>query len=134
MADVKITVVKKLTNKDLIDEYGENVEPVCGLFEVGDEFIVKRRQMPEGFCSWAWADIQRDVVNLATGGNVHWINREGVEINCCTDGLHPVIFKLERILMRETIADKISFGIMMLVCSIPSTRNRTFTSVSTGSI
>jgi uncharacterized repeat protein (TIGR04076 family) len=49
------------------------------------------------FCSWAWADIQRDVVHLALGGDFPWIKEKGIGISCCTDGLRPVIFKLERL-------------------------------------
>jgi uncharacterized repeat protein (TIGR04076 family) len=94
---VKITVVKKLTNKDLIDKYGKKVGPQCELFKVGDEFVVKNLNMPEKFCSWAWADIQRDVAVLALDGNFPWVKEPGVGIACCTDGFRPVVFKLERI-------------------------------------
>lgn len=97
MADVRITVVKKITNKDLIDRYGKGVEPLCELFNIGDEFIVKDLRMPEGFCSWAWADIQRDVAVLALDGNFFWVKEKGVGISCCADGFRPVVFKLERI-------------------------------------
>ena len=97
MANVKVTVVKKLTNKDLIDRYGKNVKPQCELFNVGDEFIVKDSSMPEGFCGWAWADIQRDVAVLALGGNFFWVKEKGIGITSCTDGFRPVIFKLERV-------------------------------------
>ena len=97
MADVKISVVKKLTNRDLIDEYGKNVGLQCELFNVGDEFVVKDLKMPEGFCSWAWADIQRDVAVLAFGGDFPWVKKGRTGISCCTDGFRPVVFKLERI-------------------------------------
>jgi len=53
--------------------------------------------MPPSFCSWAWADIQRDVAHLAIGGDFPWIKQRGIMITCCTDGLRPVVFKLERI-------------------------------------
>ena len=96
MTDVKITVVKKMTNKGLIDRYG-GVEPQCQLFKIGDEFIVKKGEIPEGFCSWAWADIHRDVTVLALDGNFPWVKEKGVGISCCTDGFRPVVFKLERI-------------------------------------
>lgn len=95
--NVKITVEKKLPNKDLIERYGKGVNPSCELFNVGDEFVVKGLQMPEGFCSWAWADIQRDVAVLALDGNYYWVKEEGIAIACCTDGFRPVVFKLERI-------------------------------------
>lgn len=97
MFDVKIIVIKKLSNKDLIDKYGEGVKVECELFKVGEEFIVKNLQMPEGFCSWAWADIQRDVTVLALGGDFPWVKEKGIMISSCTDGFRPVIFKLERI-------------------------------------
>jgi len=45
---------------------------------------------------WAWADIQRDVAHLALGGDFSWINKPGSMVSCCTDGLRPVVFKLER--------------------------------------
>jgi len=52
--------------------------------------------MPKGFCSWAWADIQRDVTVLALGGDFPWVKEKGVTFSSCTDGFRPVIFKLER--------------------------------------
>jgi uncharacterized repeat protein (TIGR04076 family) len=97
MAVVKITIVKRLANRDLIDEYGKDVGGQCELFNVGKEFIVKDLNMPEGFCSGAWADIQRDVAVLNFGGNFPWIKKAGTAIACCTDGFSPVVFKLERI-------------------------------------
>jgi len=53
--------------------------------------------MPPDFCSWAWADIQRDVAHLALGGDFPWMKQRGTMITCCTDGLRPVVFRLERI-------------------------------------
>lgn len=52
--------------------------------------------MPEGFCSWAWADIQRDVLVVMSGGSISWFNRKNMSIVCCTDALRPVVFKIER--------------------------------------
>jgi uncharacterized repeat protein (TIGR04076 family) len=75
----------------------EGSERRMPLFNIGDEFIVENLNMPKGFCSWAWADIQRDITALALGGNFPWIKDEGVMISCCTDGLRPVVFKLERV-------------------------------------
>jgi hypothetical protein len=53
--------------------------------------------MPAGVCSWAWADVQRDSVHPALDGDVPWMKQRGTTLACCTDGLRPVIFKLERI-------------------------------------
>lgn len=100
MADVKITVVKKMDNKQL---FGENPplnfigNGICDRFEVGKEFICKEGAYPEGFCSWAYADIQRDIAHLRLGGDYPWFKEKGAILSSCTDGARPVIFKLERI-------------------------------------
>jgi uncharacterized repeat protein (TIGR04076 family) len=90
-------------NQDLVDAYsGENTlnKPLtpCPNYHEGQEFIVANdAKMPEGFCFWAWADIQRDVAAIMYGADIPWISKKGTMINCCTDGLRPVIFKLERL-------------------------------------
>jgi uncharacterized repeat protein (TIGR04076 family) len=96
-AKVKITVLKKLHTDEVLKQFGNNVEAECGLFPVGKEFVSEGVNMPAGFCSWAWADIQRDVAHLALGGDFPWINKKGTMVSSCTDGLRPVLFKLERI-------------------------------------
>jgi len=100
MADVRITVVKKFDNKDLF----EGTPPleftgvgVCDRFEEGKVFISKEGGFPEGFCPWAFADIQRDLIHLRLGGDYPWFKEKGSILSCCTDGARPVIFKLERI-------------------------------------
>lgn len=97
MSKVKITVVEKLKpSAALLEEYGEGVEDVCPVVAMGAEFISESVGMPEGFCAWAYADIQRDITNLAMGGDFDWIKKKGSMISSCTDGLRPVVFKLER--------------------------------------
>ena len=96
MADVKITVLKKTLHKDLCDRYTEGVRE-CDMLKLGDEYIVRNLKMPDGFCSWAWADIQRDIAILAFNGEFPQVKEKGVGISCCTDGFRPVIFKIERI-------------------------------------
>ena len=102
MAKVKITVVRRTYNEDLVDEYLSDTTRaegygICSAFRDGQEFIVEGTQMPEGFCSWAWGDIQREFLAMHAGGNLPWINQEGCGFACCTDAFRPVIFKLERI-------------------------------------
>jgi uncharacterized repeat protein (TIGR04076 family) len=92
---VKITVLKRLFHKDLVDKYTENPTDwkPCQVFKEGESFIVsedKPWECPPGFCGWAWADIQKIVWGMARGG-------PRLMITCCTDGFRPVIFKLERI-------------------------------------
>ncbi len=105
MAKLKTTVLKKLNKKDL---YGENppitvdeelMPPECDRFSVGQEFIVlDTLECPPNFCSWAFNDIFRDMATLLQGGDLYpYIKDRGVIVACCTDGLRPVIFKLERI-------------------------------------
>ena len=98
---LKITVIKKLSSKEVygetLPEVSENVIPYCENLEVGQEFISDEGVFPEGMCSWAFADIQRDITHLRLGGDYPWIEEEGAIMSCCTDGARPVIFKLERI-------------------------------------
>ena len=101
-SEIKITVVKKMDSKDVLGksmpETSEDYTSTCNLWEEGKEFIVKRDgKMPENFCSWAWHDIHRDITTLQFGGNFPWIKEPGKGYTCCTDGLRPVVFKLERI-------------------------------------
>ena len=96
---VKITVLKRLSSRDTFGDsppMGQAIE-ACGQFEVGQEFVVgDDGGMPEGFCHWAWNDIYKVVISLMYGGNFPWMKKKGTSISCCTDGLRPVIFKLER--------------------------------------
>jgi len=97
-SDVKITVAKKLQTHEVFKEYADaQMQPTCTVVKEGKEYVSKGMSMPEGFCSWAWADIQRDVIHLALGGDFPWMKEKGVMISCCTDGLRPVVFKLERL-------------------------------------
>ena len=90
----------QLVDNVVREEVGEMLPPAqCGLgmgapgFEIGQQFEVTGETpwaMPEGFCGWAWADIQKLVYGLARGGQPKFVT-------CCTDGYRPVIFLLERI-------------------------------------
>ncbi|MCJ7622847.1 MAG: TIGR04076 family protein [Anaerolineaceae bacterium] len=101
MSKCKITVVKRTINQDLIDEYVSDTRKdfgLCQVYEDGQEFVVENfPSRPDGFCDWAWADIQRDVVAVMFGGSFPWIQDLRTAITCCTDGFRPVIFKVEMI-------------------------------------
>ena len=113
MAKAKITVVKTLKYDEI---FGKNLPaninkavltPQCHVFKTGQEFILNTdsdtplsqswENCPAGFCPWAYADIQRDITHILFGGSYPWIKDNGVTISCCTDGLRPVIFKIERV-------------------------------------
>ena len=95
-SNVKITVLKRLVLSDL-DKYKKEPSVACALFKDGQEFISEGIQMPEGFCTSAWQSIYHNIRTLSFGGNLPWYKEKGVNISCCTDGLRPVIFKIERI-------------------------------------
>lgn len=99
MKKVKITVLRKEFYSDLADAYltdGKSVDS-CSLMEVGDEFIFEGgAKMPEGFCPWAWIDIYHSVTSISSGSTfTPWNRTDGQTIVCCTDGIRPVIFKVE---------------------------------------
>jgi uncharacterized repeat protein (TIGR04076 family) len=104
MARCKITVLKRTIDRDLIDEYledgYEDVGP-CEIFKDGQEFVIESDEefsiVPEGFCAWAWADIRKDILTIATGGNMPGFRQPGTVIVGCTDWFRPVIFKVERV-------------------------------------
>ena len=92
---VRITVLKKHFHKEFVEKYAANPEhwTECKQFKVGQEFVTSTDTpwvMPEGFCGWAWADIQKLVYGMARGG-------QDVFVTCCTDGYRPVIFKLAKV-------------------------------------
>jgi len=102
MVKCKITVVKKTMNEDLAKQYcGKKVGP-CEIFKEGDMFITALEK-PERFCDWAWNDIHNCVEVMVAGGNFSkgvfkdWMKDDRTIIACCTDGIRPVIFKIERI-------------------------------------
>jgi uncharacterized repeat protein (TIGR04076 family) len=100
---VKITVFKRVDPEVIFDgrvpttPTGKKYEK-CSVFNEGQEFIVdKNLRIPEGFCSWAWRDIYKDISVLAHGGDYYdWVDK-GKSYTCCTDGIRPVSFLLERI-------------------------------------
>ena len=97
---VRITVLRRFKPSEVFAKSPVTlVSPMkeCGIFKDGQVFIVEDMKMPEGFCTSAWVSIYCNVRLLGYGGNLPWYKEKGVAINCCTDGLRPVIFKLERI-------------------------------------
>ncbi len=101
-ADVKITVLKRLFLEDVVQEYAEGNWGPCNKLAEGREFVVsgKDLEMPAGLCSWAWADMFKQVLTLARGGNFRG-TKPGTTVTCCTDGFRPVIFGLERMQQAE---------------------------------
>ncbi len=88
---VKITVLKCDFNADLYEQYPYWEASPCGILKPGQEFVsTSRWNPPEGFCAWAWRDISPIIQSYHEG-------RENPSVHCCTDGLRPVTFKLEKV-------------------------------------
>lgn len=100
MPECKITVLKTMSNQDLAEEYCQpgDTPRVCPRFTEGQEFMVAYGSQPdESFCDWAWNDIHKVYLTLIKGGSTPSMKNSNVMIACCTDGIQPVIFRLERI-------------------------------------
>lgn len=73
----------------------------CEVFQDNQEFILEGdaafSQPPKDFCAWAWADIRKDILTVALGGDISGMKFQGMIIAGCTDWFRPVIFKIERI-------------------------------------
>ena len=102
MPKCKITVLKRTVNQDLIDEYLDDSyqdHGLCECFRDGQEFLIDASEIPKDFsecCPWAWADIRKDILTVASGGNMPGIKQSGTVITGCRDWFRPVIFKVER--------------------------------------
>jgi uncharacterized repeat protein (TIGR04076 family) len=102
MAQCRITVIKRCLNRELAEEYCRTAVAPCDCFAEEQEFVCGLAK-PEGFCDWAWRDIHPFVAVLITGGNFArgmfegWMKDDRTMIACCTDGVRPVVFRIERI-------------------------------------
>lgn len=91
---VKITVLKKLLLRDIIDKYADKPVEDCARCAEGQVFVTDGRKVPEGFCVWAWSDIFKDILlvrqnaECGAGGGA-------CQVASCTDGFRPVVFLLE---------------------------------------
>ena len=90
---VRITVLKKHFHQDFVAKYAANPDgwTECRHFEIGQQFEVSGERpwvMPEGFCGWAWADIQKLVYGMARGGtgDVRHLLHRRVPAGCLSAG------------------------------------------------
>lgn len=99
MKDVKITAVRKVEHKDLIDAYENPIEHACDV-QVGDVYVSRGGEMPEGMCESAWGSVKQFVLELANGGgNFYdgWMKNPHSAMISCNDGFRPVSFYIETI-------------------------------------
>ena len=98
VSKVKVTVLKRFNPEEVFKDppVKAKYSGPCPIFKEGQVFHVDD-SMPTGFCPYAWDAIFWAIVTLRSNGNFsEWYQEPGVAVACCTDGLRPVIFKLER--------------------------------------
>ena len=100
MKKCKITVLKTHFDEELAAEYGVKDIGKCPFHTVGQEYYADFSK-PDNFCDEAWKAIYQYAFALSHGSGVFyngsWIEKPGVAICSCNDGIRPVIFKIERI-------------------------------------
>ncbi|MFC2082496.1 TIGR04076 family protein [Candidatus Bipolaricaulota bacterium] len=102
MSKIRVTVVKRELFTDIVDAHwgpkksGRELSP-CEILREGQSFIVEDPpfEMPEGFCSMAWADVHGDIEMMLYGPPDYW--KEKPFLVCCTDGFRPVVFTIEAV-------------------------------------
>lgn len=97
MKKCKIEVLKTMFNSDLADEYGVKGIGKCPYHNVGDVFYGDYAK-PDGLCDEAWKAIYQYVFAISHDSGIFyygdWLDKPGVAICSCNDGLRPVIFKI----------------------------------------
>ena len=95
----KITVLKRTFNEELAYKYcPPDKFGLCQIFKEGEEFISEHfLQMPQGFCGWAWGDLHKILITFFRGGDFVLTKEEDKMVACCTDGIRPVIFEIQKI-------------------------------------
>lgn len=100
MYKVKITVLKRALYPALAEQYLSNPASLaqCEMYHDGQEFIADGfLACPEGFCAEAWQAIWPNCLAISRGGTfAPYTKHENKWVTCCTDGLRPVTFLLER--------------------------------------
>jgi len=103
MAKLKITVLERTFNREIAETYGSDDFKAgrgfgpCPSFIDGQVFVLDGLAKPGDFCSWAWSDIHREVRTVAFGGGYGRVATANAAITCCSNGMKPVVFKLERV-------------------------------------
>ena len=97
MHKVRITVLRKASYPDLMEQYENPIEHACDL-TVGQTFMVDRMECPAGLCDSAWESMAPFVEELlGGGGNFYdgWMKDPHSAMISCNDGFRPVSFYIE---------------------------------------
>lgn len=114
----KVTVIDKKCFPDLQEVCLDGpASGPCPLFEVGDEFLFEREEDDADFelirdlrfpCNTAW-DCLFHFICAAFVDDAPmrgWPSGRHAMLICCTDGAHPVFFKLERFAFENSAATR----------------------------
>ena len=99
MKKVKITLVKQVEHKDLMELYENPIAHACDM-TVGDVYVSVNAEKPMGFCNAAWSSVGPFVEALANGeGNFYdgWMKNPYSALISCNDGFRPMSCLLETI-------------------------------------
>ena len=97
MKKCRITVMRVVEHKDLMDAYENPMEHACDMKE-GKVFIANGWNKPEGMCDSAWESMSQFVLALSHGGeNFYdgWMKNPRSAMISCNDGFRPVSFLIE---------------------------------------
>ena len=97
MKRIKITVLRKVSHKDLMEKYENPMEHACDM-EEGQVFIANGWQRPEGLCESAWETMSPFVMALSYGAEDFyegWMKNPKSAMISCNDGFRPVSFLIE---------------------------------------
>ena len=98
MIKCKITVLKRTINEDFAKQYSKDKTEPCPNNSEGQVYFSINGAKPDGFCEFAWRDIYKYVFTLLFKGDFgEWMKDPNTVIACCTDGIRPVFYKIERI-------------------------------------
>lgn len=96
---IKITVEKVFKPEDVftVSPFPEMTLGPCEKHQEGQVFYYTQAEgISPGFCSSAWASVFPFILVLIYGGDFHsFYKQSGVGVFACSDGLRPVIFRIE---------------------------------------
>lgn len=99
MMDVRITAVRQTVYEDLMAQYENPIEHACDI-QIGQVFLSRGGEKPDGFCDSAWDSLRPFVTVLAQGGgNFYdgWMKNPRSAMISCNDGFRPMSFLLETV-------------------------------------
>lgn len=97
MKQIKITVMRKVCHRDLMERYENPIEHACGLQE-GQVFVTEGWVKPDGLCESAWQSLSPFVMALTHGASDlydGWMKNPRSAMVSCNDGFRPVSFLVE---------------------------------------